>query len=305
MLNCKSIINEVEFSYLTRRSDKEFKLTLLRERLLKIPEYKETAEKLSTAIFDCNKSEFDQDYEKARALKAEIKRLKEIKLKIEKENGADIYLPDCEICNDYGEVDGEKCQCFYDKTIDACYAELSVTKPSLFSFNDDKLPQGSQIKKYYEKFKKYAENFSSASLNVVFTGKTGTGKTCLGQAVANDIAKRKNVALFLSASSLVDVYVENMYSSPASAKITNDVLETCDFLVIDDLGAERLLNKVTVENLYVLISRRLELKKPFLITTNLTMQELNARYGDRLFSRITSNNTVTFNFDGDDLRKKL
>lgn len=305
MLNCKSIISEVEFSYQTKRSDKEFKLTLLREKLFKIPEYKQTAEKLSTAIFDCNKAEFEQDFEKAKALKSEIKKLKENKLKIERESGADIYLPDCKICNDYGEVCGEKCQCFYDKTVDACYKELSVDKPPLFSFNDDKLPKNSQIEKYYDKFKKYAKNFSNASRNVVFTGKTGTGKTFLSQAVANDIKNRKNVALFLSASSLVDVFVENMYSSPAAAKITNDVLETCDFLVIDDLGAERLLNKVTVENLYVLISRRLELKKPFLITTNLTMQELNARYGDRLFSRITSNNTVTFNFDGDDLRKKL
>lgn len=305
MLNCKSIISEVEFSYQTKRSDKEFKLTLLREKLLKIPEYKETAEKLSTAIFDYNKADFDQDLNKARTLKEEIEKLKVIKLKIEKENGIDVYLPDCKICNDYGEANGEKCQCFYDKAVDACYAELSVDKPFLFSFNDDTLSKDSLIEKYYDKFKKYAENFSSTSRNVVFTGKTGTGKTCLSQAIANDIEKRKNVALFLSASSLVDVYVENMYLSPAAAKITNDVLETCDFLVIDDLGAERLLNKVTIENLYVLISRRLELKKPFLITTNLTMQELNARYGDRLFSRITSNNTVTFNFDGDDLRKKL
>lgn len=302
MISCKDIIGEVEFSYQSKRSEKEFQLDTQKEKLLLIPEYAEVCKKLSAAIFDCNKAEFDKDVKKAEALQFEIDKLKSLKSKIEADNGI-ITAYECAICKDTGDLPNGKCSCFYQKVADACYKELGINRQHLSTFEDDTLSNKNGTAKYFEKLLKYAVNFKKDSLNLIFTGKTGTGKTFLAQAVADKISKNNNVVLFLSALALNNVYLENMYSSPFEAKKINDILETCDFLVIDDLGAERLINKVTVENLYILISARIEAKKPYLITTNLTLNEINARYGDRLFSRLTSKNSLTFNFTGSDLRK--
>lgn len=304
MINCKDIIGEVEFSYQSERNDKEFKLNTLKEQLLKSPKYAEVCEKLSVAIFDCNKAEFEEDEEKAANLQKKIEELKKVKAKIEAENGLSEFGYECNLCNDTGNLTSGKCSCFYRRVTDACYNELSVQKPNLVTFKDDTLSVKNGTSKYFEKLEKYAESFGQDSKNLIFTGKTGTGKTFLSQAIAQKISQNNNVVLFLTASALNNVYVENMYSSPYEAKKANDILETCDFLVIDDLGAERLLKKITVENLYVLISARNEAKKPYLITTNLTLNEINTRYGDRLFSRLTSKNTLTINFVGSDLRKQ-
>lgn len=303
MIKNDNILAEVETSYQTARSTRDFNLSVLREKLLKIPEYKEVSERLSALIYDCNKAEFNEDYVTADKLQKSIDKLKAQKRSIEINNGADSFDYQCKLCCDTGELDGKKCRCYYKKVISACYKELSLQSPALATFSDDVLSKIVGTDKYYEKFREYAGNFKLGSKNVIFTGKTGTGKTFLSQAVASEIANSDNVALYVTASSLNDIAIENMYASPAIQKSVNDVLTTCDFLVIDDLGAERLLNKITVENLYVLISQRNDLKKPYLITTNLNMEELQSRYGDRLFSRITGKNTVIVNFDGADLRK--
>lgn len=303
MIKNDAIISEVNFSYETLRNTRDFNLSILREKLLNIPEYKTVAEDLSAAIFEYNKADFEEDYEKVKSLTTKIEELKRKKSQFESKFGAEKFDYACKICNDSGESQNGKCQCFFDKITNACYKELSQNKPKLSKFEDDTLSKEIGAEKYYEKFLSYAENFNQNSKNVIFTGKTGTGKTFLSQAITNKVSSNKNIALFLTASDLNNIAVENMYSSPAVQKSVNDILETCDFLVIDDLGAERLLNKITVENLYVLISKRNDLRKPYLITTNLTMQELQTRYGDRLFSRITGKNTVIVNFDGSDLRK--
>lgn len=303
MIKNDNILAEVEASYQTARNTRDFNLSVLREKLLNIPQYKEVSERLSALIYDCNKAEFNEDYLLAAKLQKSIDTLKEQKRKIEADNGADSFDYQCKLCADTGELDGKKCSCFYKKVTTACYKELSLQYPKLATFKDDVLSKKVGTDKYYEKFREYANNFKLGSKNVIFTGKTGTGKTFLSQAVASEIAKFNNIALYVTASSLNDIAIENMYASPAIQKSSNDVLTTCDFLVIDDLGAERFLNKITVENLYVLISQRNDLNKPYLITTNLNMEELQSRYGDRLFSRITGKNTVIVNFDGVDLRK--
>lgn len=303
MIKCKEIINDVELSYHNLNVMREFNLSVLNEKLMKNDKYSETSKNLSEAIFDLNKAEFNGETEKVEKLQKEIQRLKETKLKLVDKSGLNTVKYRCDLCKDSGFIGEKRCRCFYKYLTDACYRELNQQVPNLYTFNDDTMSKKQGTTKHFEKLKKYADNFSSTSKNLIFTGKTGTGKTFLSQAIASEIANNGNVSLFLTSSALNNIAIENMYSSPSAAKTTNDILETCDFLVIDDLGAERLLNKITLENLYVLISARLENQKPFLVTTNLTFDELAARYGDRLFSRLTSNKTVTINFDGQDLRK--
>ena len=66
-----------------------------------------------------------------------------------------------------------------------------------------------------------------------------------------------------------------------------DIVNTCDFLVIDDLGAEPVLQNVTNEYLLGIITERLRQGKHTVVTTNLTPEEIQEKYNDRIFSRLT------------------
>ena len=66
---------------------------------------------------------------------------------------------------------------------------------------------------------------------------------------------------------------------------TLDLLNTCDLLILDDLGMEISSSYITAM-LYSVIDTRIMLAKPTIISTNLSMQELEKRYNERFVSRV-------------------
>ena len=80
-------------------------------------------------------------------------------------------------------------------------------------------------------------------------------------------------------------------------------LTDSDFLVIDDLGSETVLRNVTLEYLYNIVESRVNHGKRTMITTNLSLEELMARYGERTVSRMTNKSySLTRELSGEDLR---
>ena len=79
----------------------------------------------------------------------------------------------------------------------------------------------------------------------------------------------------------------------------------CDLLLIDDLGTE-FANGFTISQMFVCLNERLLRGKSTMISTNLSLDDLNNMYSERVFSRITSAYTV-LRITGDDIRiqKKL
>ena len=77
-------------------------------------------------------------------------------------------------------------------------------------------------------------------------------------------------------------------------------LYQCDLLIIDDLGTE-LTNQFTASQLFSLLNERNIGRKATIISTNLSLRELQDRYSDRIFSRITSNFEVC-KLTGPDIR---
>ena len=74
--------------------------------------------------------------------------------------------------------------------------------------------------------------------------------------------------------------------------------------MIDDLGTEPVLKNVTLEYLYLILNERLTSNKATVITTNLDLNGIINRYGERIYSRITNkSNTFVCRFTGADLRK--
>jgi len=73
-------------------------------------------------------------------------------------------------------------------------------------------------------------------------------------------------------------------------------------LIIDDLGTE-LTNAFVNVQLYLCINERLLRNKSTVISTNLSLDNINTLYSERVFSRIASNFTL-LKIIGEDIRLK-
>ncbi len=210
----------------------------------------------------------------------------------------------CELCSDTGySKNGEPCACFYKKLTLSAENFLGITKPKLPTFDDydeNLAPESTK-----NKLLSYCERFDvTKTRNLIFSGAPGCGKTFAAGAVATELEKRGKNVLFLSALKLSEIFFTYHITSGSDKTAIFETLTTCDLLVIDDLGTEPVKNNVTIEYLTAFLSERLNNEKAFIITTNLTHDDLLARYSERLASRLSSGSCAEFLFKGKDLRKK-
>lgn len=226
-------------------------------------------------------------------------------------NTNDISLPtqkhDCPLCNDEGYVEQngkkERCSCFTRRLIelssDGCYANIAQNFDT-FDLSVFENEQQDLIKKLYDYSREYCAKFPCVKRkNMIFTGKTGTGKTFFLNSICCALRSRGFSVVFITAGRLFEILRKYAFSEENNF----DSLLQADMLIIDDLGSEPLFNNITVEYLFMLINERTQLNKAICISTNLTPSQLAQRYTDRIASRIFDEaNSYTFNLTGKDLR---
>ncbi|MBR2302580.1 MAG: ATP-binding protein [Clostridia bacterium] len=207
---------------------------------------------------------------------------------------------ECDLCNDKGYVNGERCSCFQQAinkilSDNSNLCDVSLSLETAVAKND---LQSDVI----DLFKKYLANVQKVSKrNVFITGGTGTGKTHLITCLANDLLKQNYSVLFTSAFNLNNLFLQ-IHLAPVGQKgqMLSNLLNT-DVLVIDDLGSENKYNNVTEEYFCNLLSERMAKGKYTFFTSNLGKQ-IQDVYGDRFYSRIFSQKTLLINLQGKDLR---
>ena len=158
------------------------------------------------------------------------------------------------------------------------------------------------MQNYLEICRNFAARFDGDTRqSLLFCGGTGLGKTHLSTAIAGEIVQKGFDVLYESAPNLLSAFEAERFgrSLTASVSDTSRYL-TCDLLVIDDLGAE-LSNNFTVGVLYNLLNTRIVSRKPTIISTNLTLEEIRTRYTDRIASRLLGEYSV-MRFEGRDIR---
>jgi len=153
----------------------------------------------------------------------------------------------------------------------------------------------------YGKLAVYASKFPKTNKpNVILTGDTGTGKTYAMVYLGTELIENKVFPLYTTAFGLVDRFKRFIFEREERAFA--DLLE-CEILLIDDLGTEPRIPNITDENLYNLVNERLLANRPFIISTNLTPDELIDRYGERIAGRILAKETTSvIRFVGKDMR---
>lgn len=158
------------------------------------------------------------------------------------------------------------------------------------------------MQRYLEMCREFADRFDGDTReNLLLCGGTGLGKTHLSTAIAGEIVQKGYDVLYESAPNLLSAYEAERFGRSLTASVADaSRYLTCDLLVIDDLGAE-LSNNFTVGVLYNLINTRIVARRPTVISTNLTPDEIRARYTDRIASRLFGEYTL-MRFEGRDIR---
>ncbi len=121
-------------------------------------------------------------------------------------------------------------------------------------------------KKYAEKF----ERVAAEGIGLLLTGNVGSGKTFYACCVANAVIDSGHKAIFTKTTDLIYAMSANYGRDRANII---DRLRGCDLLVLDDIGAEK-NTEAANEALFAVIDARYTDKKPIVVTTNLSPNDI-------------------------------
>jgi DNA replication protein DnaC len=146
--------------------------------------------------------------------------------------------------------------------------------------------------------KSYSVNFNKNSGSFFFTGGTGLGKTHLSLAVMNKVTEKGYSVFYGSADNIIKQMEKERFGR--SNTDIEEEIENADLLIIDDLGTE-FRTAFSETAVYQIINNAILNSKPMIISSNLSITELEERYGQRVVSRLNSFEVI--NFIGTDIRQ--
>lgn len=137
----------------------------------------------------------------------------------------------------------------------------------------------------YFECQKFANEFPQ-STGLLLTGQYGNGKSHLAAAMANQLIPQGARCLFRNVPRLLS-YIKKTYDTDTHIRewrITED-LRRADLLILDDVGAHK-WTEWREETLYAIIDDRYFYKKPLVVTTNCSLDDLEEKIGGRSFDRL-------------------
>lgn len=215
----------------------------------------------------------------------------------------------CPNCRDTGfDQAGERCACYQKLVRELTAQEFNKSCPMReCRFEDFKLeyyPEGARenMSKVLLFCRRYSQDFSLSSPSLLMMGATGLGKSHLSLSIAGEVVKKGYMVINGSVQDLFSAVQSEYYGRGQSDISTMDSMRQADLLVLDDLGSEY---DTPFQNstLFSILNYRLEQQKPTIINTNLTFQEIQRRYSDRVASRLLTLYTC-LKFTGVDVRQE-
>ena len=149
----------------------------------------------------------------------------------------------------------------------------------------------------------YADSFpDTPTRDLLLMGKSGLGKTYLLHCIEREGAAMGIGCVFCTAYDVLDALRQRYFGRENDLA---DAIENAQLLLIDDLGMEPLMENITVEQIYHLLSTRLSRGLYTAISTNLSRTELQKRYTERVSSRLLDvRSGMAIPFRGEDIRLK-
>ena len=252
--------------------------------------------------------------------------MKKIELLVEHGFPADYLTPkyECDLCKDTGFVNGEKCVCFKQAIINLLYSQTllntAIDKENFdtmsFEFYSDTevdptlgITPYENIHNILTKCHTFISDFEKPYAereykNLLIYGNTGVGKTFLANCIAREILNNAHSVVYITATELFETFSKHSFDRDNDYELDSKVeyINTCDLLIIDDLGTE-LSNSFTNSQLYSCINNRILKNLSVIISTNYQLNELQTTYSERIFSRFVGEYSI-LRLIGDDIRIK-
>lgn len=216
----------------------------------------------------------------------------------------------CEICDGEGYANGALCPCVTERyrkalaveinsRLSLCGADFSDFDLSLYPERGGGISPREQMREVYTFCLDFAEGFEDASESLNFCGGSGLGKTFLASCIAKKVAEKGFSVVFETAFSVFGTYEDVKFGR---READTGVFETCDLLILDDVGSEMSSPFSNAVFLNLLNVRRNACKKTIVISA-LPSAEIRRRYGEQIFSRLEGD-FIKLEFLGDDVRLK-
>lgn len=203
-----------------------------------------------------------------------------------------IYEPkwECPICQDRGYVQpGVLCECARrQQRLERAKRGHIAGKLREMTFHNFDVRYYSSPEEMAKKVQRL-QAFSTAAVqgkaenNFILRGNTGSGKTHLALACANRVIDAGGTALYINVIDLFEDLVKRSNSKDVESVLAPYL--AVDLLVLDDLGAET-TSEFKLGQLQRLIEQRGIEGKHWIVTTNLELNDIEKRYGQRISDRL-------------------
>lgn len=222
---------------------------------------------------------------------------------------------DCPACQDTGFVNGRKCSCFLreesrllyaqsnlDQVLEEeCFRNFSLDYYSTEAVDEDTSERDAAIAAL-DNAKDFVLRFGTVFENLFLCGPVGTGKTFLTHCIARELLDRDVRVLYFTAAQLFDTLGRATIRREASLSDAPEDILACDLLIIDDLGSE-FTNAFVSSQLFHCINERILARRPTIISTNLSLTQMQELYSERITSRIIGSYKIVELY-GQDIRKQ-
>lgn len=220
----------------------------------------------------------------------------------------------CKACEDTGYVGSKVCECRKALLREEATARLRERiGMKLTSFDevdmtfydtayDERL--GCSVREHMESVMNYcrwyADGFDTSRPSLLMRGATGTGKTHASLSIASAVCQRgRHVVYGPVQRFLHDMEAEHFGRAVGN---TEEMLLSCDLLILDDLGTE-FPSPFYTAALYSVINGRQIAGLPTVISTNLDAAAIFDRYGEQITSRLIGTYEPLM-FVGSDIRQQ-
>jgi DNA replication protein DnaC len=142
-----------------------------------------------------------------------------------------------------------------------------------------------------DKFEKIGETMKGLYIH----GSVGTGKTHIAYALYKEAPEKikdfpkelkLKIPMFLNVSELLrEIKLDYGRDDKDKKFIEEEVMDFKGILFLDDIGSEKITDWVE-EMFYLIINKRYNEMLPIIFTSNLSIQELADKVGDRIASRV-------------------
>lgn len=169
------------------------------------------------------------------------------------------------------------------------------------NFNTDDSPT-SPISVTARRYVEHWDEMRQDDIGIIFFGSKGTGKSFYAASIVNALTEKGVMTGFTSMPSLMNL----MQGTWDKSEIL-DAICRFQFLVLDDLGAER-ATSYSAETAYNIINARYEARKPTVVTTNIALADMQREtdpWYSRIYDRLSEMCPIRLKMTGESRRNKI